>query len=66
MTKQEYIDKWRGIYAKKNKHIQILSKRLCDSSMLYARQSIANELNRVEAEATTINVMLCELETEVE
>lgn len=66
MTKQEYINKWRGIYAKKNKHIQILSERLCDSSMLYARQSIANELNRVEAEATTINVMLCELENEVE
>ena len=66
MTKQEYIDKWRGIYAKKNKHIQILSERLCNSSMLYARQPIANELNRVEAEATTINVMLCELENEVE
>ena len=66
MTKTEYIDKWRGIYAKKNKRIQILSERLCDSSMLYARQSIANELNRVEAEATTINVMLCELENEVE
>lgn len=66
MTKQEYIDKWRGIYAKKNKRIQILSERLCDSSMLYSRQSIANELNRVEAEATTINVMLLELETEVE
>ena len=66
MTKTEYIDKWRGIYAKKNKRIQILSERLCDSSMLYARQSIANELNRVEAEETTINVMLCELETEVE
>ena len=66
MTKTEYIDKWRGIYAKKNKRIQILSERLCDSSMLYARQSIANELNRVEVEATTINVMLCELETEVE
>lgn len=65
MTKQEYINKWRGIYAKKNKHIQILSERLCDSSMLYARQSIANELNRVEAEAKTINVMLCELENEV-
>lgn len=66
MTKGEYIDKWRGIYAKKTKRIQILSERLCDSSMLYARQSIANELNRVEAEATTINVMLLELETEVE
>ena len=66
MTKKEYIDKWRGIYAKKNKRIQILSERLCDSSMLYDRQSIANELNRVEAEATTINVMLLELETEVE
>ena len=66
MTKQEYIDKWRGIYAKKNKRIQILSERLCDSSMLYSRQSIANELNRVEAEATTINVMLLDLETEVE
>ena len=66
MTKQEYIDKWRGIYAKKNKRIQILSERLCDSSMLYARQSIANELNRVEAEATTMNVMLCELETDAE
>lgn len=66
MTKKEYIDKWRGIYAKKNKRIQILSERLCDSSMLYARQSIANELNRVEAEATTINVMLLELEAEVE
>lgn len=65
MTKQEYIDKWRGIYAKKNKRIQILSERLCDS-MFSARQSIANELNRVEAEAITINVMLCELETEVE
>ena len=65
MTKQEYINKWRGIYAKKNKHIQILSERLCDSSMLYARQSIANELNRVEAEAQTINVMLLELENEV-
>ena len=66
MTKQEYIDKWRGIYAKKNKRIQILSERLCDSSMLYARQIMTNELNRVEAEATTINVMLCELENEVE
>lgn len=66
MTKQEYIDKWRGIYAKKNKRMHVLSERLCDSSMLYARQSIANELNRVEAEATTINVMLCELENEVE
>lgn len=66
MTKQEYVDKWRGIYAKKNKRIQILSERLCNSSMPYARQVIANELNRVEAEATTINVMLCELETEVE
>ena len=66
MTKQEYIDKWRGIYAKKNKRIQILSERLCDSSMLYARQSIANELNRAEAEATTINIMLLELEAEVE
>lgn len=66
MTKQEYIDKWRGIYAKKNKRIQILSERLCDSSMLYARQSIANELNRVEAEAQTINTMLLELENEVE
>lgn len=66
MTKDEYIAKWRGIYAKKNKRIQILSERLCDSSMLYDRQSIANELNRVEAEATTINVMLLELETEVE
>lgn len=66
MTKKEYIDKWRGIYAKKNKRIQILSERLCDSSMLYSRQSIANELNRVEAEATTINVMLLELEAEVE
>lgn len=65
MTKTEYINKWRGIYAKKNKRIQILSERLCDSSMLYSRQSIANELNRVEAEATTINVMLLELETEV-
>lgn len=66
MTKKEYINKWRGIYAKKNKRIQILSERLCDSSMLYSRQSIANELNRVEAEATTINVMLLELEAEVE
>ena len=66
MTKREFIDKWRGIYAKKNKRIQILSERLCDSSMLYSRQSIANELNRVEAEATTINIMLLELETEVE
>lgn len=66
MTKQEYIDKWRGIYAQKNKRMHILSERLCDSSMLYARQSIANELNRVETEAMTINVMLCELETEVE
>ena len=66
MTKTEYIDKWRGIYSKKNKHIQILSERLCDSSMLCSRQSITNELNRVEAEATTINVMLCELENEVE
>ena len=66
MTKTEYIDQWRGIYAKKNKHIQILSERLCDSSMLCSRQSITNELNRVEAEATTINVMLCELENEVE
>lgn len=65
MTKQEYIDKWRGIYAKKNKRIQILSERLCDS-MFCSRQSIANELNRVEAEAITINVMLCELENEVE
>ena len=66
MTKQEYVDKWRGIYAKKNKRIQILSERLCNSSMPYARQVMTNELNRVEAEATTINVMLCELETEVE
>ena len=66
MTKQEYVDKWRGIYAKKNKRIQILSERLCDSNMLYARHVMTNELNRVEAEATTINVMLCELETEVE
>lgn len=66
MTKTEYIDKWRGIYAKKNKRIQILSERLCDSNMLYSRQSMTNELNRVEAEATTINVMLCELENEVE
>ena len=65
MTKTEYIDKWRGIYAKKNKRIQILSE-LCYSSMFCSRQSIANELNRVEAEARTINVMLCELETEVE
>lgn len=66
MTKQEYVDKWRGIYAKKNKRIQILSERICDSNMLYARQAMTNELNRVEAEATTINVMLCELENEVE
>ena len=66
MTKQEYINRWRDIYANKNKRIQILSERLCDSSMLCSRQSIANELNRVEAEATTINVMLCELENEVE
>ena len=66
MTKQEYIDKWRSIYAKKNKRIQILSERLCNSSMPYARQVMTNELNRVEAEATTINVMLLELETEVE
>ena len=66
MTKQEYIDKWRGIYAQKNKRMHVLSERLCDSNMFYARQSIANELNRVEAEAMTINVMLCELETEVE
>ena len=66
MTKQEYIDKWRGIYAKKNKRMHVLSERLCDSSTLYSRQSIANELNRVEAEAQTINVMLLELETEVE
>lgn len=65
MTKQEYINKWRGIYANKNKRIQILSARLCDSSMLCSRQSIANELNKVEAEATTINVMLLELENEV-
>ena len=66
MTKQEYIDKWRGIYAKKNKRIQVLSERLCNSSMPYARQVMTNELNRVEAEATTINVMLCELDNEVE
>lgn len=66
MTKQEYIDKWRGIYAKKNKRIQILSERLCNSSMPYARQVMTNELNRVEAEATTINIMLLELENEVE
>lgn len=65
MSKQEYIDKWRGIYAKKNKRIKILSERLCDSSVLYTRQPIVNELNRVEAEAQTINVMLLELETEV-
>lgn len=66
MTKQEYINKWRGIYAKKNKRMHVLSERLCDISTLYSRQFIANELNRVEAEATTINVMLCELENEVE
>ena len=66
MTKGEFVKKWRGIYAQKNKRMHVLSERLCDSSMLYARQSIANELNRVEAEAMTINVMLCELETEVE
>lgn len=66
MTKQEFIKKWRDIYAQKNKRIHVLSERLCDNSTPYVKQSIANELNRVETEAMTINVMLCELETEVE
>lgn len=66
MTKQDFIKKWRDIYTQKNKHIHILSERLCENSTPYVKQSIANELNRVETEAMIINVMLCELETEVE
>lgn len=66
MTKKEFIKKWRDIYAQKNKHIHILSERLCENSTPYVKQSIANELNRVEAEVSTINVMLLELENEVE
>lgn len=66
MTKQEFIKKWRDIYTQKNKHIHILSERLCENSTPYVKQSITNELNRIETEATTINIMLCELETEVE
>ena len=66
MTKQEYIDKWRGIYAKKEKHIQILSKRLCEDFDPYTKQAMLHCKERVEAEAQTINIMLLELETEVE
>lgn len=66
MTKQEYIDKWRGIYAKKNKHVQVLSKRLCEDIATSSKQSILNWLNRIEVEAQTINIMLLELEIEVE
>ena len=65
MTKTEYIDKWRGIYAKKNKHIQILSKRLCEATETAKRQAILNWMTRIEVEAQTINVMLLELENEV-
>lgn len=66
MTKQEYIDKWRNIYAKKNKHVQILSKRLCEATETAKRRAILSFMNRIEVEAQTINVMLLELETEVE
>ena len=66
MTKTAYIDKWLGIYAKKNKHIQILSKRLCEATETAKREAILNWMTRIEVEAQTINVMLLELENEVE
>lgn len=66
MTKQEYIDKWRGIYAKKNKHMQTISQRLCEDIDPYTKQAMVHCYERVEAEAQTINIMLLELETEVE
>lgn len=66
MTKQEFIKKWRGIYAKKNKHVQVLSKRLCEDIDPYTKQTMLHCQERVEAEAQTINIMLLELENEVE
>ena len=66
MTKQEYIDKWRCIYAQKNKRIQILSKRLCEDIDPYTKQAMIHCQERIEVEAQTINIMLLELETEVE
>ena len=66
MTKQEFIKKWRGIYAKKEKHIQILSKRLCEDIDPYTKQAMIHCQERVEAEAQTINNMLLDLEIEVE
>ena len=66
MTKQEYIDKWRCIYAQKNKRIQILSKRLCEDIDPYTKQAMVHCYERIEAEAQTINIMLLELETGVE
>lgn len=66
MTKKEFIKKWRGIYAKKNKHVQVLSKRLCEDIDPYTKQAMIHCQERVEAEAQTINIMLLELENEVE
>lgn len=66
MNIQAYITKWRNIYAQKNERIHILSKRLCEASTQYVKQSILQELQRTEAEAYVINNMLLELETEVE
>lgn len=66
MTKQEYVDKWRGIYAKKNKHMQTISQRLCEDVDPYTKQAMVHCYERIEAEAQTINTMLLELEDEVE
>lgn len=66
MTKAAYIAKWRGIYAKKNKHMQTISQRLCEDIDPYTKQAMVHCYERIEAEAQTINIMLLELETEVE
>lgn len=66
MTKEAYIAKWRGIYAQKNKRIQILSKRLCEDIDPYTKEAMVHCQERIEVEAQTINIMLLELETKVE
>ena len=66
MTKQEYIDKWRGIYTKKNLRVKLLSKRLCENISESSKKAILSWMNRAEVEAQTINIMLLELEAEVE
>ena len=65
MTKQEYIDKWRGVYVQRKKRIQILSN-LLENIDIYHRVDVTHCKECVEAEARTIYIMLSELEDEVE